>query len=341
MRILEPTILCPGLSARPTSTGFVAVDLGYTADEIAFTPEIIASERARLPGWRWRKEYERDFSAQSGQPFFSPEAIDAQRQNLRNPVGLYDIRNGQLAPVPGIGRVRVYHLPTEQPQDLPPGSERVDMAFGIGMDVAEGVGKSDSAIEVFSVLGRVQFAELTDSHISPPDLGRLAVALAEFYHDALICCVRKMHGITTLRTMIDERHYPHLWHHRISSGIVERSASALGWAKGESSDELLFGRYKDAFDSGRVTVRSQLLLDQHRQYQFSESGEVIHSATAGMSIVERQRHGDACVASALAHRACMDLPVYRNVHAKRRTPAQRYLEDRARLAASPWHRRTQ
>ncbi len=66
------------------------------------------------------------------------------------------------------------------------------------MDVSEGVGESDSTVEVFAGDTREQAAELADNHMTPAELGRFAAAVARFYNDALVCCVRPMHGMQKL-----------------------------------------------------------------------------------------------------------------------------------------------
>ena len=61
MKIAEATVICTGISARPTPTGFVAVALEPEADPVAMTQAVLAAEEEALPGWRFRKEYRLDF----------------------------------------------------------------------------------------------------------------------------------------------------------------------------------------------------------------------------------------------------------------------------------------
>jgi len=58
------------LHTRRCKSGFLAVTLHYSLDPQSWTPQRIAAVKAALPGWRWRKEYEIDFSARGGQKVF-------------------------------------------------------------------------------------------------------------------------------------------------------------------------------------------------------------------------------------------------------------------------------
>ncbi len=315
MKITEPIVLIPprpdgttgaALTAKPTSMGFVAVDLGPDADPVAMTPEVIAAERAGLPSWRFRKEYLRDFGAQAGMPVFATEWLDAQAKNVKPPVYrmAWNRETGTLAVSPD-GEIRCWYRPNTQPDDLPFGGRFV-RACGIGVDVGEGVGASDSTIQVFFADNREQVAEFASNTIKPTDLGRLCVAIARYYYNALICCVRKMHGISVLRAMLDDCGYQNLWRAKVSDRIMEYDAANFGWAGGEASSPYLFGPWTDAIQHGNVTLHSQTTLDQHRQYIYDLNGRITHQARADMPPEVRERHGDLVIACALAYRSCLD-----------------------------------
>lgn len=58
------------LQTRTCRSGFLAVRVHYSVDPQTWTPDRIEAIRAALPGWRWRKEYEIDFTARGGQKVF-------------------------------------------------------------------------------------------------------------------------------------------------------------------------------------------------------------------------------------------------------------------------------
>jgi len=340
--ITEPTVIMPGLTARPTSTGFISVDLGYEADPIAFTPEVIAAEKARLPGWRWRKEYERDATAQAGMPAFDVKALDRQKRHLREPLYRMDLAptfsRDTLEENPN-GRVYIYVEPDDQGEHtVSDPVERVIRSCGMGIDVGEGVEQSDSTIEVFFADNREQAAEVADNQTNPTELGRLAVALAKFYNDALVCCVRPMHGITTIRTMVDELGYHNVWHERIADRRFEKNTSRLGWRKGEASSALLFGRWQDALTQDDCTLHSLATWQDHQQYQFDERGRICHAKVAALPQEVRERHGDRVVGCALAYRACIDLPHVKDVVKRRPTVIEQEIERRQAARKNVWRR---
>lgn len=324
--ITEPTMIDEGITAKPTRTGFISVRLHYSADPEHFTPDVIASEKARLPGWKWRKEYEIDANAQAGMPVFDPEWLDVQYKSVREPVWRMDLdERGELVRRDR-GRLRVFVPPDSQPADLPSNIECVARSCGIGMDVGEGVSKSDSTIQVMFADIREQAAEFACNRIRPSEFGRMAVAVAKYYNDALICCVRKMHGLTVLRTMADELGYPYLWHARAAARVVERHSHMLGWRRGEMSDEYLVGPLIDGLQHGRFLLRGLTTVSQLGQYVYDERGSVVHQQLVDVPAQERHRHGDLVVALCLAERACRDLPLWRKEKRARKRPALELME---------------
>jgi len=370
--ITKPTTLMTGLTAMPTTRGIVVANLHYSADPIAMTPAVIKRERLRLgcrqnpdgswhDSWRWRKEMELDWQAQSGKPVFG-DCLDHQRQFIREPVYTMDWNfeplgmseaqfiadtpegmaydRGEVIPAkrdakdrvvlsPGFwrltkdrrervldaflvrqdgGRVKVWLPPSSQPETMPDHAERVVRACGIGMDVSEGVAASDSTIVVMFADNREQAAEFADNEIHPADLGRMGVAVARYFNSALICCVRKMHGITTLRTMHDECGYGYIWRSTDPNKTSEVSTANLGWAGGEASSPYLFGRWLDAMEKHEPILHSMTLVDQMRQYIYDDAGRITHQRLVNLPPGVRDRHGDLVIGGALAYRACLDLP---------------------------------
>lgn len=331
----ERTIVIPGMSVARNRTGFMAVDLSYRADPDGWDDGRIAATKAAVPAWKWAKEMERDWEAQSGIPVFDNTALAKQREGARNPFYYMDLdENGNLERRPH-GRLRVFMDPRDQPRGLPSGMVGVTRSFAIGSDVSEGVGASDSTIEVFSVDTREQAAELADNMITPSQLGRFLVAVAKYYNNALICCVRKMHGLTVLREIVDSG-YRNVWHSRIESRVFPKRAKDMGWPKGESSDEMFYDTYKNALESHELHLRSLACIEQHTQYIYDGSGRITHQGLADMPVTLRLRHGDMVIGCALAWRACVDAPKFKNVRMAQPDAIEQYILQRNRKNQSPW-----
>jgi len=316
--------LLPGLTISPLSTGMCRVTLHYSADPVVSQPEMLDELAALLGGrdsWRWKKEMELDWDAQSGEMVFETQWLGRQRPYIRNPIGRMDIdAAGALARRPS-GRVKVFIDPTVMPDGVPVEVQSVQRTFAMGIDVGAGTGASDSTIEVFCVQGREEAASFASNHITPSDLGRLAVAIGRFYNDALICCVLKMHGVTAIRAMVDLG-YPHIWRSRDIKQRTEVQANQLGWPKGELSDKLLLDEWRDALaaDPPGTILHDFETLEQHRQYLYDDAGRATLSRMLKTQVSGRQQHGDRVVACALANRACMDLPKQKNAIMRARGP---------------------
>lgn len=310
MKIESPQILIPGMEARPLSNGFVAVGLHYSADPIGLPPELLEEHARELGGrqhWRWRKEMELDFLAQSGQPVF--EQLWLSRQHPANPAMLMDVdESGRLVPRPH-GRVRVWIDPKARPESLPSGAESGLLTFALGMDVGAGTGKSDSTIVGLSVEGRRQAVEFRSNTVLPTDLGRVAVAVARYFNDALIVCPQKMHGLTAIRAMC-ETGYSLIWRKTLTSKIVETSTDALGWPYGEMSSSLLVNGLRDALERGSLTLHGIDTLEQLRQYVYDAAGRAVLGKLAADNPAARLQHGDLVVGLALAVRGAADRPKY-------------------------------
>jgi len=342
-------VLMDGMTVRGNGNEFVAVDLGMEADPLTFTPEVIASERRGMPGWRFKKEYLRDWDAQNGAPVFGEECIDWQRANAIDPIRRLDLhivrRDGiiqrdarghkkYILVQKKKGRLRVF----VEPDTPPPGFENTDelraRMFGAGMDVGAGVEKSDSTLVFMAADNREVVATLACNKIRPGQLGRFAVAAGKFYNDALICCVGKMHGLTALRAIADAG-YPRIWREtRPRAGITEVRTKNLGWPYGEGSSELLMGRWVEAMEENLTVIRCLETIEQHRQYIYDEMGRVCHQRLKSLPTSVREKHGDLVIGAALAYRACIDLPKYKIVTAidapQRSAAGRRAIRDKQR-----------
>jgi hypothetical protein len=324
MELLEATQLIPGMTAKPLSTGLVLLSVHYSADPIGWTQDRIDTVRRRLGGigsWRVKKEMEMDANAQSGENVFDPGWLDLQQaKHLRAPLMRMDVSTEGKVYEKSDGRLRIWIPPDRLPADLPHGANSARLTFGMGMDVGAGTNQSDSTIVGFAVQGMEQAFEFNSAGVAPAYLGRMAVAIARYYNDALICCVQKLHGITTIRSMLDLG-YTNLWRNVQHDRMVETAnGGRIGWVKGESNDALLMDNVGDALQGSAgldvmsahgVVVHSVQLLEQLRQYVYDESGRAVLSKNKILNTAARKQHGDLVVGTALGIRACMDQPPYR------------------------------
>jgi hypothetical protein len=286
----------------------------------------VEDARRMLPDWAFQELYLARPSTAT-RCVFRPDALEWQQSMILPPILTldYEIRQhrgegrlGQYAVLhpAGDGPIKVWLLPTDQPSCLPFGMTRVERTFGIGADVSEGVGASDSAAVVFATDTMEQAAEFASNRISPSDFGRVLAALGEYYCDALVCPVRRMHGVTVLRAMIDDGGYTRVWRETTAAGMAQAprgGPETYGWPKGESSNPALFGRYADLVAHRGLTLRSADTINQHRQYVYDEAGRITLQELLDLPAHVRERHGDRVIACALARLACQDSPMFSKV----------------------------
>ena len=247
--------------------------------------------------------------------------------DLKNEDGVIVSKKGELTSNPSLwhtsitsGRVLVWLLPADQPEGVPAHIDTVTRSFGMGIDVSEGVGKSNSTIEVFATQGREQAAAFADNTISPPDLARMAAAMARYWNNALICPVRPLHGVAVIRTLVDECGYHYIWFDTSKYGMSEQQTHNLGWASGEASSAALFFGWRDDIQHERCILHSLDCWNEHKQYIYDEFGRVTHQNLAHLPASVRDKHGDRVIAAALARRACIDLPRFQKIKPKDTAP---------------------
>ena len=208
------------------------------------------------------------------------------------------------------GRIACWLDPWTRPAGLPDTMASGERQFAAGADVGEGVSASETTCIVLASDTREQAAEFGSNRITPGDFGLLMAAICRYFNGALALPVRKMHGITVLRSLVDDAGYSYVWHDHVRERQVETQTASLGWAKGETSDDYLFGKWVQAIKNKDVILHSAELVRQLGQYIYDEAGRVCLSALAGLSTEERRRHGDRAVGAALAWRAMLDLPQF-------------------------------
>lgn len=128
------------------------------------------------------------------------------------------------------------------------GHPRKGSIYSIGADVAAGVGKDRSTIEVICVDTQEQVAEYVNDRIEPDVFATKIEALARFYNEAYVTVEANNHGIVTLDILMDI--YPlHLLYSSESSGgdgqrDIEPSLVRQGFRTTSKSKPMLIGKLR-------------------------------------------------------------------------------------------------
>lgn len=344
------------MAAVPLSTGLVRLDIDMEADPEGLSPKIIEELARQMGGrnsWRFRKEMLRQPDAQSGVSVFPPEWLDLQQhKHVRPPLKRMEVSASGELYEKSDGRLFIWIPPDQMPRDLPSDATAAMLTFGMGMDVGAGTGQSNSTILGFATQAMEQAFEFASNSVSPTALGRIAAAIGRFYNEAMICCVQKMHGITTIRAMVDEG-YPNLWRNVSHDTLTERAGSRIGWVHGENSKTLLMDQLGgslegsadvDLMSSRGVIIHSRELLTELGQYIYDDNQQMVLSKNKGLNPSARKAHGDRVVGAGLGVRACMDLPPYRDLRYAKLTPKtpewyrQLYLDEQNTNKEEVWYR---
>ena len=176
--------------------------------------------------------------------------------------------------------------------------------FVVGADIGTG---TDSELSSNSVLVGTdsatgeQILEYADSGIAEARLAYLAVALAEWLHNALI--IWEATGPTGKRfanAVMKESNYAHIYKRERENVRSHEKMEVYGWNNNKTSDKAdLFEDLWVAMDEGNFTPRSDLMIRECGGWEWKD-GKIIYRGTG---------HGDRSIATGLAWKGMKDLRV--------------------------------
>lgn len=216
----------------------------------------------------------------SGQPMFNVKILLSMRDSCPEP--------GRVGEIVGEGGATSFRARTggqlrvwEEPKNDP---------YGIGVDVAEGVGGGDySCIQVVNARTLNQAAEWW-GHIEPDALGYLAVYLARMYRDGLLGIEVNNHGLTTV-TKAHELGYWNQYRRTVFDKVKKMRRDSLGWKTSSITKPLVIDGLRKVTREGEILINSRETVDEMLYYVLHEDGTM--GATEG-------KHDDRVIALAIA-----------------------------------------
>lgn len=124
----------------------------------------------------------------------------------------------------------------------------------MGGDTAEGGTDNDRSTQVYRALPSWRLlAEYEDSRVQPKEYAAIANTLGRRYGTALLVIEKNMHGITVLRHLRDDHHYPiGSIYHRIALDTTENEpAEKIGWATTAESKPLMLDAGRELLNAAR------------------------------------------------------------------------------------------
>lgn len=204
------------------------------------------------------------------------------------------------------GRLKLWMSVTD---DGKPAMRETDQ-FSMGVDIATGTGATPSALSVSNRMTGQKVAEWVDSKIRPDQLGKVAVALARWFNEALIVPEANGPGRNFIDCIIDDLRYGNVYYRQNIRAVDKKITTSAGWFSTPESKWELFGEYRRALVAGHFVNLSGRSLKECQNYVFY--GNSIWHASAVKSndeSISKHNHGDIPTADALSWKGCRYSPV--------------------------------
>jgi hypothetical protein len=253
------------------------------------------------------QELDIDWLSSDFQFFDKEELVRIERQDVRKPFwqGELEFDKDTLEFV-GLhpsdkGRLKLWIHPDAYGK-LPSSLEAV-----LGADVSTGTGASNSVAAVANKNTREQIAEWIDSQCLPEDFARICVALAKFFNGAYMIWDAGGPGSSFGKRVTTDLRYTNVYYRTDESTIARKVSDRPGYYFTPANKRDTLTDFRSGLKNSEYVVRSQQVITEARDYvhivstnsiEHSKSRTCIDPTGAG------DNHGDAVIASGLAHKAC-------------------------------------
>jgi hypothetical protein len=189
--------------------------------------------------------------------------------------------------------------------------------YAAGIDIAAGVGGSNSVISVFSRSSGEQVAEYVNNWIDPIKFCNLSVALCKFFRgndEEGAFMVPECNGSVGKMFMgeLDRIGYGNIYQRDVRDEITKRQTKKIGWHNSEGIGTIL-NELLRAAGFNEATIRSGMVFREMGEYVFRD-GKIVHGGAIGSPDESESgdTHGDAAGAAAMAWLGCKAMPVYKS-----------------------------
>ncbi len=180
----------------------------------------------------------------------------------------------------------------------PPGS------YVMGVDIARGVGASNSVITVFDRDRGIKIAEFADGKTGPYQLARVASLAGMFFssqHARTAFCVWENNGPGgEFRKEMLALRYAWFYYKSKLKGVSEVQSTTPGWDSSLQAKHDLLEDYRGAMATDEFINYSVESLDEAAEYVFYDNGSIGPGKLKDESMNARATHGDRVIADALA-----------------------------------------
>lgn len=222
----------------------------------------------------------------SGRPKFNLKAVKEYELACTSPslVGdLYDNGNGVSVAEHGKGVLRIWRFP--QP----------DEQYCVGADVAEGLATGDYSVAVV-LDDNLDVCAKWRGHIDPDLFGKELVKLGRLYNEAYLAVENNNHGLTTLKSILNEEYY-NLFYTKAYDKVNDEITKKLGWSTNQRTKPLAIDKLAEYVREKFFGMWDVEIIEEFYTYVIDDKGRT--NAQTG-------KHDDCVMALAIALQAFLD-----------------------------------
>jgi hypothetical protein len=163
--------------------------------------------------------------------------------------------------------------------------------YGIGADVAEGVGQDSSTAKVFDFTENEEVATYKSNEIAPDLFAHELRWAANRYGACLVCSERNNHGhatISTLKTFEEVN----IYQEEVFDQVINKRTPKLGWSTNGATKPLMMYELSEAITSGQIRIHDKSTWQELRTYDKQDLSQVRFDS-------EQTKHWDSVIALAI------------------------------------------
>ena len=170
-----------------------------------------------------------------------------------------------------------------------------DHTYYIGADVAEGLITGDYSVatvldESLSVVAKYR------THIDPDLYGNELVKLGEFYNYAYIAVENNNHGLTTIKSILQEGYY-NIYYSKVFDKVNDTFTRKVGWSTNSKTKPLMIDKLAEYIREHFLVIKDMDIVDELYTYVIDDKGRT--NAQAG-------KHDDCVMSLGIALQASLD-----------------------------------